>query len=202
MLKQLAVAATVTLAACGGGGGSQPVTSLLFLGNSLTYREPFTEDGGWPGGGMAASSLSNDYAHLTGAALGLPVATYNVAEGVEHSKAFQMPDVPKDSAVVVELGDNAPADNLAPFAASYTNLLDAVAGHELVCVSTWWRNDQKDAIIKDACRAHGGTFVYIGDLFPVRQDDVGRYANPDVDAHPHDWGMSMIAQRVIQALSN
>jgi hypothetical protein len=31
---------------------------------------------------------------------------------------------------------------------------------------------------------------------------VGRYANPDIDSHPHDWSMQVIATRVTAALTN
>jgi hypothetical protein len=103
------------------------------------------------------------------------------------------------TAVTVQLGDNAQASS--GFAAAYGRLLDAV-GHaaRLACVSTWWENPSQDAVIKQQCEARGGTYVYIGDIFPTRQDDVGRYVNAGVDRHPHDWGMARIAERVAAAL--
>lgn len=43
--------------------------------------------------------------------------------------------------------------------------LSAVAGaHGLACTSTWWTYPDIDAVIEQACEAHGGRYAYIGDL--------------------------------------
>jgi hypothetical protein len=94
--------------------------------------------------------------------------------------------------VVIELGDNA---GVTPaFAAGYSALLDGTKGRlSLYCLSTWWQQPSQDLMIKAACEAHGGHYVFIGDIYPTRQDARVVYADAAVQAHPNDWSMAMIA---------
>jgi hypothetical protein len=190
------------------------------LGNSLTYA-PATPSIPWDhSSGMAASDEAHDFAHLVGAALGAVVTATNVSrQGIEGTGALDpintvtggpVADVIAQNteaidartAVVVQLGDNVQPDYLPTFGVVYGQLLDAIArkGGRLVCVSTWWRDASKDSVMQSACTIRGGRWVDIGDVYPVRKDDVGRYSNASVDAHPHDWSMAQIADRVISVL--
>lgn len=218
-LSGIGACALVALTACGGGGTEDPqeLPKLLVLGNSITFA-PATPSLPWDhGSGMAASDAAHDFAHLVGTSLGAAVSAINVSrQGLEGNGivdainqvtvypvtaaiAEDIAGVDAQTTVIVELGDN--VQDIAAFTPVYGQLLDAASkGRRLVCLSTWWRNDAKDAMMKTACLAHGGAWVFIGDILPVRQDDVGRYSNPAVDGHPHDWSMGMIAQRVLVAL--
>ena len=155
---------------------------------------------------MAASAPEKDFAHLTAAALHLPLTALNFSplEKDPPGNVWQIPSYVQGAtsrtAVVVELGDNVAEGGAPAFAPAYSALLDSLHVAKLVCVSTWWRDDAKDAVIRQACTNHGGTFVFIGDIYPARADDIGRYANVDVDRHPHDWSMQHIAARVTAAL--
>lgn len=181
-------------------------TNLLVIGNSIT-RIPPSPALGWTGNwGMAASSPDNDFAHLTAATLNLPLTALNFSEleKAPMANTWQIPSYAQtanaQTAAVVELGDNVSLSSVSEFGAAYGTLLDALHVAKLACVSTWWREDAKDAVIENACKAHGGKYVFIGDIYPQRADDVGRYADRDVDAHPHDWSMQVIATRVVAAL--
>jgi hypothetical protein len=222
---------SIVLAACGGGGpGSSPAktaptaaaeqpqpepqapappfTDLFVLGNSITKIGPSAARG-WSGDwGMAASSADKDFAHLTAAALHVPLTVLNFS-ALEIDPAVQVSQVlsyvqaaTPHTAVVVELGDNVIAGGASTFAPAYGALLDAMHFAKLACVSTWWRDDAKDAVIQQACKAHGGTYVFIGDIYPQRTDDVNRYADVDTDRHPHDASMALIAARVTAALQH
>lgn len=205
----IALLLSVTLAACGGGDataadtGEKPQgigkpTTMIFVGNSLTYVPPGGSpqsgvfSGGW---GVAASSQDKDYAHLVASAQGLPLSVENRAD-LEVNPATEVPtwNVTPSTIVVVQLGDNG-------MPAKYADLLWKFRkAHTLICISTWWNQATRDAVIKGQCEDAGGRYVWIGDLFANRKDDVGAYENPGVDAHPHDWGMAEIAARVNAAL--
>jgi Rieske Fe-S protein len=72
-----------------------------------------------------------------------------------------------------------------------------------VCVSTWWEEPSKDAVIASACEAHGGRYVYIGDILtdPANRDRLEgpQYTDASVQDHPHDWSMARIAERIVAA---
>jgi alpha-galactosidase len=183
-------------------------SDLVIIGNSITKIGP-NASLGWTGDwGMAATSPEKDFAHLTAAAMGLPLTPLNFSplEKDPMGNLWQIPSyvqyASSRSAVVVELGDNVPEGGAPQFALGYGALLDALHVARLVCVSTWWKDDAKDAVIEQGCKAHGGKYVFIGDIYPNRADDIGRYANVDVDRHPHDWSMQVIATRVTAALVN
>ena len=162
---------------------------------------------------MAASSAATDYAHLVGEALHLWSPSYINFAALERdpaanrSRIAQLTAAIDDAtAVTIQLGDNASPDpaRLADFTAAYHELLDAASrGRTLVCVSTWWELWAKDTMIRQACEARGGTYVYIGDIRydPGNRDrfEGPQYADPSIQDHPHDWSMARIAERVIAA---
>jgi len=186
-------------------------TKGAFIGNSITYSFP-TASMGWDhASGMSASSADTDYAHLAAAALNIGAPAITNFAALEREPAANKAGIPAvtagidaATAVTIALGDNARLERLTEFGDAYNALLDAVRqARSLVCVSTWWEAAAKDAIIKSACEAHGGTYVYIGDIRtdPQNQDQVQgpQYADGSVDDHPHDWSMARIAARVAAA---
>lgn len=221
------------LAACGGGGsetpsgGAQPIeyieaSKLVVIGNSLAVVPADPPGSEWNHtSGAAASSAEKDYAHLVAKGLSLPLTVSNFADlernpndainhidlttPVEQQIAKHAASVTTDSIVVVQLGDNALPQTMPQFGPAYGALLDAVAARRaLVCVSTWWRDDSKDAVIRGACEAHGGRFVFIGDIQfdPANRDRLEgpQFSNASLQAHPHDWSMARIAERMLAAL--
>jgi hypothetical protein len=221
------------LTACGGGGsdaparGAEPVqyvpaAKLVVIGNSLAVVPADPAGSEWDHtSGAAASSADTDYAHLVAKGLGLPLTVSNFADlernpndainkidmltPVEEQIAKHAASVTADSIVVVQLGDNALPQTMGEFGPAYGALLDAVAARRaLVCVSTWWRDDSKDSVIRAACEAHGGRFVIIGDILhdPTSRDRIEgpQFQNASLQAHPHDWSMARIAARVLVAL--
>lgn len=223
-INLLCALSVLSIAACGGGGSdptpaapaapaAQPApptvtaTGLIVIGNSITYVPETPPD--WPhSNGMAASAPEKDFAHLTAAGLGLPAPeVHNFAdlERIAPGSAERIPaltaNVTPRTIVVIELGDNLQPENFPNFPSPYGQLLDAVQGAlKLACVSTWWTDPVKDAMIKTACEAHGGVFVFIGDVQAMRLDPVDVYSNPGIDHHPQDPGHAMIAKRVLAAL--
>lgn len=192
----------VLLTGCAAGGP----TSLVVLGNSITRYGP-NPSIGWTGDwGAAAPAEADDFAHLTGAALNLPVTVQGVK--IEWGPA-PLPPLPitRSTVVVVEFGDNAEF-NTTPddFRTAYDQLLTVVStGNRFACVSTWWNYPDMNAIIESECAKFHGRYVYIGDLrlSPDNTDnDVVQYANWALNDHPRAWGHRHIADRVISALTS
>lgn len=223
ILAALLILLLASLTGCGGGGSDAPdasmapqssrtgpsvkVDALRVIGNSITYH-PAVESLDWHHSwGMATSTEALDFAHQTAAALGVPMTVKNFS-GIEWATDRFLPHIPdvtggitQTTAVVVQLGDNVKPGTGELFRAGYAKLLDAVSdAPALVCTSTWWHSHEADAVIREECQARGGRYVFLGDLYAHRQDDVGRYSNAGVDAHPHDWGHTQIAARVVSAI--
>lgn len=204
----LAYADDVTLAPVAPGSAGP---KAVFIGNSITYSIA-TPSMGWDHtSGMSASSSETDFAHLVAAALGVEspsITNFSALERDPAANKWLIPDftsgIDEATAVTIELGDNVPLARLSEFADAYDALLgSAKHGRSLVCVSTWWEEPSRDAVIASACEAHGGTYVYIGDILtdPANRDRLEgpQYTDPSVQDHPHDWSMARIAQRVVAA---
>ena len=183
----------------------------VFIGNSISYSIA-TPSMGWDHtSGMAASSTETDFAHLVAASLGIEspsITNFSALERDPAANKWLIPDftsgIDEATAVTIELGDNVALARLSEFADAYDALL-AAAGHgrSLVCVGTWWEEESKDAVIASTCQAHGGTYVYIGDILldPANRDRLEgpQYTDPSVQDHPHDWSMARIAERIAAA---
>jgi hypothetical protein len=186
-------------------------TEVVVIGNSLTHYNPVPELGWYGSWGMAASAADRDFAHLVAASLQLPLSSALSFSGLELTPATSAGAIPLMAApvkattlVIIQLGDNVQLGVLPEFAPQYNKLLDAVQQAGIViCTSTWWRDDTKDALIETACTAHGGRYVFIGDLKTNRAslDGLGaQFSDPGVNAHPHDWGMAQIAERILASV--
>jgi hypothetical protein len=187
---------------------AQTPTKLVAIGNSITLHPPDTSLG-WNGNwGMAASAQGKDYAHMTAAAMHLPVTPISVTSLETNPKDLNQylqviaaAGIDSKTIVVLELGDDSSVSDLTDFASSYGKLISAVSSRmKLVCVSTFWEKPPLDAVIKYECESNGGLYTYIGDIYtdpnnPDRKENA--FSNPTVNAHPHDWGMAHIAARIV-----
>ena len=185
---------------------TSPPTDMVVIGNSLTFvgQSPST---GW---GMAASAANKDFSHLVAASMALPLTSANNFSALEKTPVSSAGNIPAmalqvkaTTLAVIELGDNVKLSDLPDFTVQYGNLLNAVKQAQvLICTSTWWQDDAKDAMIQAACTAHGGHYVFIGDIRtdPASQDSLGvQFSDPGVNAHPHDWSMVKISERIVAA---
>ncbi|MGV7211209.1 SGNH/GDSL hydrolase family protein [Oxalobacteraceae bacterium A2-2] len=189
---------------------------VAFIGNSLTWHEP-TANIGWPHShGMAASATGHDYAHRLLAQLRLtPQQAYirnfypfeselAVADG--HLASLAEVWERKPPLVVIQLGDNiGNQEQLNAFAQNLQRLVHAarLASPHVFCISTWWQSPAKDYVIERVCQLYGAEYVFIGDLFthPANTDRLQpTYGHQGVEAHPKDWGMAQIAERLYGAI--
>ncbi len=192
-----ALVAIATLSSCGGGGSSdtrQQRTDVLVIGNSIALHAP-ADSLGWSGNwGMAASSAATDYPHKTASGLGLPVTVTNAAQN-EFDATAPLPAVTvgPGTVVVVQLGDIGVPPRMTALLASVNR------GAVLACLSTYWRDVDKDALLRAACTAAGGRWVDIGNIFTGR---IGVFSNEAVDRHPGDAEMAEIARRIVAAVGS
>jgi hypothetical protein len=191
--------------------GAAPVTSILFLGNSLTIHGP-SPDIGWTGNwGMAASAIDKDYVHVL--ATHWPQATFAVLSLTsfeQNYRAFNIASLdshlnPPPDLIVVELGDNV-ADN-SEFGAYYSELIGHLVanGHSRVlCTSTWFGSAVINSANRNACSRANTTFV---DLTGIATDSRNHaaseraFTDDAVGAHPGDRGMAQIAAALAAAVT-
>lgn len=191
---------------------------IAFIGNSLTLHGP-SADIGWPHDcGMAASGPHADYVHLLLRGLGLdeqqayirnfyPFET-DVGVAAGHMETLRAVFDSKPPLIVIQLGDNVGnQEQLSNFAVNLRLLVAAARRtcDHVYCVSTWWRSDAKDDVIFRVSQMHGARYVYIGDLYQ-HADNIDRqaatHAHAGVAAHPQDWGMARIAERLALAIQS
>lgn len=191
---------------------------VLVLGNSITHTGKAPKVG-WTGSwGMAASAATKDFVSVMQERLrtsmedsSLTVKRINLSEFESAFETFSLPEsvvaaARSAFAVVVELGDNARLEKSSAkqFKESYVSLLSATApGTVVVCVSTWWPDPVKDAMIRAACDAKDGVFVDISEIANDprnRASSERKIANVGVGAHPGDRGMSLLGNAVADAI--
>ena len=125
--------------------GTQPVNSILFLGNSITLHGPAPQIG-WTGNwGMAASSEDKDYVHvllnqITQATGGAPqVMVKNIADFERHLTDYNIQEELKQElafnadVIIIALGENAAVPTTdatkAQFASAFANLFAELKQH-------------------------------------------------------------------------
>lgn len=202
---------------------AEPPQKVLFLGNSITKHGPKAEIG-WSGDwGMAASDGSKDYVHLVIAGLtrssgqAPEVLVKNIADFERGHAGYDFAAKQKEAIafgadlIILAIGENVPGlkneAEVTAFQESVTRLLRELKSDRspLILVrSCFWANAEKDAALRAACAAVGGTFIDIAHL----GKDEANYARSERDFkhagvanHPGDRGMAAIAEAILGALA-
>lgn len=195
-------------------GGAKRV---LFFGNSITRHAP-KEEIGWRGDwGMAASSEDKDYVHIVLRALDerYGEVDYCIVHGAEWERGYQNTDTLLDEyyksardfcadIVIIRIGENISSE--AHGKESCKGALDKAVAYfshsaERVIVTDLFWNSSKNSVFREVAEERGYTFVRLTDL---EQDEKtmakGLFWHEGVAAHPGDFGMKCIAERIIDAL--
>ncbi len=213
----------IALLCCATTASAQGKTQkVLFVGNSITKHGP-KADIDWHGNwGMAATSADKDYVHLVIQSLAAKqgaqpeVMVKNVADFERNHVGYDIVGKFADAAafkadlIILCIGENVAALKTPEAQAKYqervTDLLKTLKANPQAAVivrSSFWANTAKDAAMRQACEAVGGTFVDIS----VLSKDEKNYARSErpykhagVANHPGDRGMAAIAEAIVKAV--
>ncbi|EPQ3347134.1 hypothetical protein P7U51_004469 [Citrobacter freundii] len=188
---------------------------IAFIGNSITRHAPNKEldwSGDW---GMGASKKENDYAHRTATMLGVSqskIYTRNLypfetsADSVVGIIDSLETLLSKSKTIVVQLSENVSATGnggVKQFKKSYSKLISSIPkGKNIFCISSFWKSDETDNVIKSVCNKYGGKYVFIGDIYQnqfAHQNSV-LFTNQGVQVHPNDYSMNLIAERLSEKM--
>lgn len=190
-------------------------TKILFVGNSITRHGPAPEIG-WNGDyGMAASAKEKDYVHVLLSLLEEPLGgvTAGICNAADWERGFRERNLLEEAfsevrdfaadIVIVRLGENIPPDMLQTSRPYFDEMIRHFAHRARLVVITdsFWRNDLRDAILRDVAKDGGYVFCSIVDL---EQDErnmaLTEYEHRGVAGHPSDRGMEEIAKRIAAAI--
>lgn len=188
-------------------------TDIVFLGNSLTLREPSKEIDWFGHYGMAASSIETDYVHQTLRFMNIQKERAYIrnlypleldSSGLDEVLADLRPVIRMSKYLVIQIGDNAdPKRHKDAFSELLNGLLASSQGSnaQVLCLSTWW-DSELNVIIKEQCLKAGAKYVYIGDLYEeqVKRND-RQFKDLGVNAHPQDTAMRDIAERIYETFN-
>ena len=194
---------SIALVGCASSGTS---SKLLVMGNSITSHGPDPSIGWYGSWGMAAASEETDFSHITASALQRPLTIRGLniesdPQGSLEQINSLVNQVDATTAVILQFGDDVPSDGVVAFGSAYDQLTGVLGkASALVCVSTFWVKPDVDQVILRACQAHHGQYVFIGDIYtdPANTDlQTIQFWDPQVNAHPRQWGHAHIAGRIL-----
>ncbi len=215
--------ALIALLCCATTVSAQAKTQkILFVGNSITKHGP-KADIDWHGNwGMAATSADKDYVHLVTQSLAAKqgaqpeVMVKNVADFERGHATYDIVGKFADAAalkadlIILCIGENVAGLKTPEAQAKYqervTDLLKTLKANPQAAVivrSSFWANTAKDAAMRQACEAVGGTFVDISALSKDEKNYARSerpYKHAGVANHPGDRGMAAIAEAIVKAV--
>lgn len=198
---------------------------VMILGNSITRHGPNAKIGWHDDWGMAASAKEKDFVHLlkryfTEANNGKEPNLFfeNIATFERQYKQMNIPDFAfkyvdfRPDILIMAIGENTPVPATPEEQELYfkglneflTQMKKYGGNPKLYVRSCFWPSPQKDAVLKRACEAYGGTFIDIGDLGrdkSNRADAERKFDHPGVAGHPGDKGMKAIADAIWSAIN-
>ena len=191
---------------------------VMFIGNSITRHEPKEEIGWLNDWGMAASDISKDYVHvavrLIEEKLRQPVNYCIVHLSNWEKNYWEDERLEKFAAareyqadiVVFRIGENcwAVRDKLGtyelfPHFDTMARYFVSNPNANVIMTSLFWPFDPVDEVIEKTAAKNGYTYVKMNDL--GRREDtraVGQFWHTGVADHPNDYGMRLIAERIVE----
>ncbi len=194
---------------------------LLIVGNSITRHAPAPHIG-WHGNhGMAASCEANDFVHRVRFALEAQYGDLSlcVAQAAEWERRYFEGEAPLDEfytpardfaadVVVIRLGENIPRDKNAelPCKPYYAEMVRFFASKNpaarVIVTDNFWKNPALDEAFREVAHENSWAFCPICDLeLDERTMAKGLFKHTGVAAHPSDYGMQRIADRIVGAVS-
>ena len=196
-----------------------PVSSILFIGDSITLHSPAAQLG-WEGRwGMAASREDLDYVHRLVARFAktqgkAPAFVVHAEGGGTIAGKLQNPERITQLAkganlIVLQLGENDREVTVAGFQEPYDELIKTVRqanpAARIICLGTWAPpsgSPVKDNFIRDLCARNHLSFA---DTTEANKDPLnralstGQWTHAGVNWHPSDAGMDAYAAAIWKA---
>lgn len=198
-------------------GGS---VRVLFIGNSITKHAPL-ESIGWSGNwGMAASCRENDYVHRTVAQLDKKFGKvdyciaqlaqwerrYSEGEAVLNQYYTAARDFSADI-IIARIGENISREENEKICCKpyYDEMIKYFATNEnakIIITDNFWNIEVLNKIIKEVAEENGYPFCHLSDLeLDERTMAKGLFEHAGVAAHPSDYGMQCISDRIMEKIN-
>ena len=185
---------------------------VLFIGNSITWHGIKTSIG-WSGDyGMAASSREKDYVHVLASMVEEKYGKVGIciAQLAEWERNYVSDTILEENyaparefdadIIVVRIGENMPkgsAPACKPYFDRMIKYFKVREGQKVIITDSFWRNDARDAVIRELAEENGYAFCRIGDLENDPENmAIGQFEHRGVALHPSDLGMERIAKRI------
>ncbi len=216
----LFIPALIFLWSCKKGNNStlvtaKPVTSVVVLGNSITYS-PANPSIGWNGNwGMAASAVDKDYIHLLTAHLKAtnPASTLaftNIAAFENNFDTYNFDDLKslrdaKPNILILRIGENVTRSGTADsvlFDKKYADLINYFKTNNpqlkiLAVGSVWPQRELANTVM----RKYSDFISLVSLQSDLSNFAFGLYPDPGIQAHPSDKGMNAISDQIWVKLS-
>lgn len=179
------------------------VESILFVGNSLTFRAS-SASLNWPGNwGMAATNESLDYAHRLAARIAAKQGTtpgiqiHAAGGGTLAGKLAQREVLAglRADLIIVQMGENDNQATVEGFQQPYDELISllrtANPNARFVCTGVW-KSTSKTPFIKAVCTKYGLPFADVTAVWQNPENSgssTGLWSDAGVGWHPSDTGM-------------
>lgn len=198
---------------------------LLIIGNSLAYHGIAKEIGWHHVGGMAATSISKDYAHLLYKELQdllpdrrLSMRVSNLADFERSFSSYDLLVVDtladfKADVIVFQLGENVSFDKSntpAIFKEKYTALINRLQNGRkpiIICTTPFFPSAEKSQIVEAVALQTGSYVVDLSHLSLLEKEslakdevgyalDRGKWKVDGIGIHPGDKGMQSISRQL------
>ena len=191
---------------------------VLFVGNSVTLHAP-CEAIGWHGDwGMAASSQEKDYVHLVEDYIrkkdsGASFCICNAADwergyknGEDTFPLYKAARAFDANVIIIKLCGNSPKDDFdgALFRSNFEKLIDFLnkSGTARMIVATEFLKHPAEDTIVSFTKERDIPLCVLSDVADFDEyKAVGQFEHRGVAGHPGDKGMQVIADRIIEKLS-
>lgn len=192
---------------------------ILFVGNSITMHAPSPEIGWYGNWGMAASKEENDYVHkvVKGLTEKYGAVDFCVCQCSEWErnyfdgknvleKYYSKSKEFNADVVVIRIGENINRDknkeiNCKIYYDEMIKYFKSCDNKKVIVTDNFWSIPVLDEAFKEVIKENGYTYCKIGDLeLDKRTMALGEYEHGGVSAHPGDFGMECIAQRILEKI--
>lgn len=191
---------------------------ILFVGNSITYHAPKPEIGWFGSWGMAATCEKNDYVHQVVNMLETQYGKvgYGVAQLAQWELSFDENNKWKDNycgiesfdadVAVIRMGENIPGTKLQ-LANMMSCIEDMIAFfgkecNQVIVTDCFWKREKLDNLLEKICEEKGYTFCQLSDLYENREAmALEQFEHQGVALHPSDYGMELIAKRIVELIN-